>query len=264
MAHLGYLLTALADGQLSAATAEKVLEHVAGCPECAAELAAERRARRLLAEAECAEVPAGLTERLRTIESSTPLHVAGPRHVRRAAAWLAAGSAVGASTLVATLFVLGGPHATTPALSDTGALTSLASVVDEGEADAVPVVARTVPGTGPFTVTGHRLLEAGGEVVELSGRGGHVVLVVQEGRLDAGSVAHLDPLELAGARRYVLEAEPWHAVWQAGDDVVEIVTDLPPQDVTEVVAHFPARDYDIAPSARIARGWSHLTGGWNR
>lgn len=261
MAHLGSLLTALADGQLSAATAEKVLEHVAGCPECAAELAAERRARRLVADAECAEVPAGLAERLRTIESSTPLHVAGPRHVRRAAAWLAAGSALGASALVATLFVVGGPRAATPALSDTGALASLASVADEG--DALPVVARAA-GPGPFTVTGQRALEGGGEVIELSGRGGHVVLVVQEGRLDAGSVAHLDPVELAGAPRYVLEAEPWHAVWQAGDDVVEIVTDLAPQDVAEVVAHFPAKDFDIAPSARIGRGWSHVTGGWNR
>ena len=56
MAHLGYLLTALADGQLSPATAEKVLEHVAACRPCANELAAERRARRMLAESSCSAI----------------------------------------------------------------------------------------------------------------------------------------------------------------------------------------------------------------
>ncbi|MDQ2624919.1 MAG: zf-HC2 domain-containing protein, partial [Actinomycetota bacterium] len=56
MAHLGHLLTALADGQLSPATSERVLEHVAVCRPCATELAAERRARRLLAEASCGSV----------------------------------------------------------------------------------------------------------------------------------------------------------------------------------------------------------------
>lgn len=261
MAHLGYLLTALADGQLSAATAEKVLEHVAVCRECATELAAERRARRLLADAEGTDVPPGLADRLRTIESRPPPETTGPRHVRRAAAWLAAGSAVGASTLVATLFVVGGPSDASPALSDTRALTSLASVADVPD-DGVSLVASTL---GPFTVTEERALPGGeGEVIELSGLGGHVVIVVQPGRLDPDAVAHLDPVQLAGAPRFVLEVEPWHAVWQSGDDVVEIVTDLPAQQVVELVAHFPARDFDDAPAARISRGWSHLTGGWNR
>ena len=52
MSHLGSRISALVDGQLSVADTEKALAHVAVCPECSAELAASRAARRALASAD--------------------------------------------------------------------------------------------------------------------------------------------------------------------------------------------------------------------
>lgn len=272
MSHLGHLLSALADGQLSASATEKVLEHVAVCPPCAAELAAERRARKLLAEAECESLGDDLAARLRTIcEQPAGRAVDDPRaagSVRRAFGWVGLGSVVGATALAACLFVVGSPRETTPLYNDTGALASLGSVADapaDGTLDIAPASSTRALADGVFTVTAQRPLDSGdGTVVELAGRRGHVVLAVQRGLLDRGSVAHLEPVEIFGAPRYVLATEPWHAVWQSGDEVVEIVTDLPPQQVSELVAHFPADDYDADLAARLARGWSALTGGLTR
>ena len=63
-AHLGDRVSALADGQLTPAATERALSHVAGCDHCAAELAAARQARRMLAGV-CDVRPEGdLTARL--------------------------------------------------------------------------------------------------------------------------------------------------------------------------------------------------------
>lgn len=63
-AHLGDRVSALADGQLTPAATERALSHVAGCDSCAAELAAARQARRMLAGV-CDVRPEGdLTARL--------------------------------------------------------------------------------------------------------------------------------------------------------------------------------------------------------
>ncbi|RHA39649.1 zf-HC2 domain-containing protein [Cellulomonas rhizosphaerae] len=51
MSHLGSRISALVDGQLTPAATERALAHVAGCPECAAELSAARAARAALASA---------------------------------------------------------------------------------------------------------------------------------------------------------------------------------------------------------------------
>ncbi|MEN0129987.1 MAG: zf-HC2 domain-containing protein [Brevundimonas sp.] len=51
MSHLGSRISALVDGQLAPAVAERAMAHVAACPECARELAAARAARAALAAA---------------------------------------------------------------------------------------------------------------------------------------------------------------------------------------------------------------------
>jgi len=158
-------------------------------------------------------------------------------------------------------------------LSDAGALASLGLVADApSDPTASAVTAALVTGRGgspvpssAFVVTEqHELADGPGRVTELAGRGGHVVVVAQPGRLDAHSVAHLDPAERSGVALHVLSNEPWHAVWQSGDHVVELVTDLPPHQVDELVAHFPADEYDVSPFARLARGWAAVTGGMTR
>lgn len=64
MSHLGSQVSALVDGQLAPAVAERVLAHAAACRECAEELAAARAARRALAGAADVPVDPGLTARL--------------------------------------------------------------------------------------------------------------------------------------------------------------------------------------------------------
>lgn len=72
MSHLGSRISALVDGQLSVADTEKALAHVAVCPECSAELAASRAARRALASADEVAPNPDLTARLLSLASSTP------------------------------------------------------------------------------------------------------------------------------------------------------------------------------------------------
>lgn len=64
MTHLGSQLSALVDGQLSPAVAERALAHVAACPECAAGLASARAARRALAAAFDVPMAPEMTQRL--------------------------------------------------------------------------------------------------------------------------------------------------------------------------------------------------------
>jgi len=64
VSHLGTQISALADGQLGPAAAERALAHVAACPQCAAELAAARAARRTIAAAFEVHPTADLTARL--------------------------------------------------------------------------------------------------------------------------------------------------------------------------------------------------------
>ncbi|HEY0215233.1 MAG TPA: zf-HC2 domain-containing protein [Cellulomonas sp.] len=62
--HLGSRVSALADGQLAPAAAERALGHVAGCTRCAGELAAARAARRALSCVDDIRPAGDLTARL--------------------------------------------------------------------------------------------------------------------------------------------------------------------------------------------------------
>jgi hypothetical protein len=79
MAHLGTQLSALADGRLGPAATERALGHVAGCPECAAELSATRAARRALAAAMDVPPAQDLHPRLLAV-GRTACGPAGPGH----------------------------------------------------------------------------------------------------------------------------------------------------------------------------------------
>lgn len=79
MAHLGTQISALADGRLGPAATERALGHVAGCPECAAELSATRAARRALAAAMDVPPAQDLHPRLLAV-GRTPCTPAGPGH----------------------------------------------------------------------------------------------------------------------------------------------------------------------------------------
>ena len=93
MSHLGTRLSALADGQLAPAATERALAHVAGCPQCAAELTAARAARRALAAADDVTPAPDLTARLLslgTLPTAPGTPPSGIPQTRDPAAWIPA------------------------------------------------------------------------------------------------------------------------------------------------------------------------------
>lgn len=72
MTHLGTQLSALADGQLGPAAAERAMAHVAACQDCADGLAAAHAARRALASAFEVRPTADLTARLLALGAQQP------------------------------------------------------------------------------------------------------------------------------------------------------------------------------------------------
>lgn len=91
--HLGELLSAHLDGELSADETARVEQHLATCPECAAECEATRAVRARLRDAPAVDPPFGFLERL-----------ARPK-VRPRSRWIAGASVVGVGA--AWLVVLG-------------------------------------------------------------------------------------------------------------------------------------------------------------
>lgn len=72
MSHLGDLISALADGQLSPAETERALSHVTMCRLCARELDTARTARRALSSAADVMPDPALTARLMALQASIP------------------------------------------------------------------------------------------------------------------------------------------------------------------------------------------------
>ncbi|MCU1430998.1 MAG: zf-HC2 protein [Actinotalea sp.] len=72
MSHLGSQISALADGQLAPAAAERAMAHVAACDDCAIELAAARAARRVLSAAFDVPIAPELTRRLLALGTACP------------------------------------------------------------------------------------------------------------------------------------------------------------------------------------------------
>ncbi len=73
MTHLGTQIAALVDGRLAPAAAERALGHVAGCADCAAEVAAQRATRTVLASAAQVPVAEDLAARLLALGQSPAL-----------------------------------------------------------------------------------------------------------------------------------------------------------------------------------------------
>ncbi|GIG36390.1 zf-HC2 domain-containing protein [Cellulomonas pakistanensis] len=360
--HLGDRVSALVDGQLAPAAAERALAHVAGCPRCAADLAAARAARRVLSG--CDDVrPAGdLTARLLALGGAPippgapadrtrhgamdpfvppgPVHgtaafpstpttpgsgiggllggrgpfgegvlggrsvlgsgrvlggsllgsrrvlgdrpvVPGPSgtpgHGRRGLR-AAVGSLTGLGVVAVGLFLLGDRPTVAPATEHTEALSLLG---DAGLA-AVPAVSAggaTGPAAGSSTqdyldwmraegwtspaqvpagwsVTSVHLRDEGRTLeVDLAGPTGDVVVTEQHGRLDVSALTAAEPIDVEGRTVYLLSAEPWHAAWQSGDTVVEVVSSRTGTEAAQVVAQFPEGEFDSGLPARLTRGW---------
>lgn len=111
--HLGDTASAFVDDELPAARAARLRAHLAVCRSCADEVAEVRGLRRALAGSDVPEMPEGLSEALRSLQSSGASATAAPwtdgvpapRSSRTPAAAVAAVVGVGACLLVAVPFV---------------------------------------------------------------------------------------------------------------------------------------------------------------
>ncbi|WP_454051283.1 zf-HC2 domain-containing protein [Cellulomonas sp. Marseille-Q8402] len=357
-AHLGDRVSALVDGQLAPAVAERALAHVAGCARCAADLAAARAARRVLCDVDDVRPAGDLTARLLALGGCGPADgpsvpadrrprtgrpmdpfvppsgahaaftsasqsgIAGllgsgtvlgggsvlgsrgllggrgvlggrpvvaatapaaPGHGRRGLR-AAVGSITGLGVVAVGLFLLGDRPAVAPEPESTEAL----ALLGDANATAVPVLATgSGPGSGltpepadgastqeyldwmraqgwtcptqvpaGWSVTSVRLRDEGSTLqVDLAGPSGEVVVTEQQGRLDLSALPAAEPIEVEGHTVYLLSNAPWHAAWQSGDTVVEVVSDRTGPDAAAVVAQFPGGDFDAGLPARLNRGW---------
>jgi anti-sigma factor RsiW len=109
-AHAGDALSALLDGELSAADEADVRGHLAGCEQCRAELATTERMRTLVRELPELELPSIVVERARWVGRA--------RRPSRLAAAAAAVAAVAASAL----FVVAGAGREAPVSPEMGRL----------------------------------------------------------------------------------------------------------------------------------------------
>jgi hypothetical protein len=348
-AHLGDRVSALADGQLAPAAAERALAHVAGCPRCASDLAAARAARRMLCDVDDVRPAGDLTARLLALGcgGDAPAPAAAPRRAmdpfvpptgaRGAAAAPAGGTtgpgllasgrqllggsggvlgsrailgprgALGARPALGSRGVLGASGARRGVRAAVGSLTGLGvvavglfllgdrpavapatapadarSVLGGAAPDTVPVAAGAPGGTSSqayldwmraegwtcpadlpagWAVTAVRLRDGGATLeADLTGpTGGEVVVTERQGRLDVSALTAADRLDLDDRSVYVLSTAPWHAAWQSGDTVVEVVSGVGAREAAAVVAHFPHDGFDAGLPARLTRGWDTFT-----
>ncbi|MBD5787037.1 zf-HC2 domain-containing protein [Cellulosimicrobium terreum] len=186
----------------------------------------------------------------------------------------------GSGAVAVALFVLGQVPVVTPSLHRTDPLTVLAHaatarpVASVGDATtsgsdvagadtlaSLRAAGWSCPEALPVgvSVSAVRVLDDTLEI-DLVTPSGEVVVREQAGRLDTASLDGLQTWDVSGRTIHVLSEEPWHLVWQSDDTVVDVVADVDEPDVADLVATFPAGDYDAGVPARISRGWTTMTG----
>lgn len=296
MNHLGTRISALADGQLEPAEAERAFAHVAACPDCAADLAATRAAHRVLAGARDVPVTAGLTSRLLALATETP--PAAPRRSeswdrpsggepdllagdltrrRRAAGGLPAAALVGAGALMMSLLILGEEREVVPNRHPAHALSVLAGTSETAPAVAVDLTADAReqlpawmdlhswawPGELPADLRVGALRSGGEEAVrlEIIGQRELIVVTEQHGRLVP--CAGVAVTQIGEHQVYVLSMSPWHGVLQSGGTVVAVYAERHSDSVEALIAAYPGDSFDDGVPARISRGWDVLAGAWS-
>lgn len=337
--HLGTWVSALVDGQLGPAEAERALAHVAACPVCARELAVARQARRALSVVPDVEPAPDLTARLLALGAAPRVNPASPGRTggtggqggtggsgdrrpvlplgmsayavparalsgdlmprRRPGYRIAVGSMAGVSAAALGLFLLGaeppvvpsahpaealsilgranGPGATTSGtlapelaaqISTSTASRSGSGATETAVLDWMRDAGWTCPAGIPdgYEITAARLIGDGDGLLELdlAGPDGPIVVTEERGRLEHSALAGVPTQAIGDRTVYVLNRQPWHVAWQAGDTVVSIVADASTDSVADLVAQFPAASFDDGLPARVTRGWATVTGAFAR
>ena len=273
MSHAEDRLSALLDGQLTAADAAEVRAHVETCPECAAELDDVRAARRAVRELPAVEPPATFLAELLAGDKVVPL---GRRRAARVPAVANIGAAVVAGLAILVLASSSlGPAQLRPEVR--GAVARHASTVSAllgstGEhlapdTEVVPTTAPPrdasslpAPYAAPEKLGGYELVRAyrsPGGVHVLYQRGDYGLSVFElPGSVDWSALPEDgDELSLAGHRAWRWEASPVDGrlvVFEDDGMVVIVVGDEPGDAVLDVAARLPeARD--VPMTARVRR-----------
>lgn len=279
MSHLGPELHDLVDGRLAPPAAELVLMHVARCPDCAAELAALRRACQALA-ADIPAAPADLTARLLALGTCPPtpratgslsvplpgsrpavsLDGIGPGSRRT---WWAA-VPVAAAAVVIGLVALGEPRTVVPTDHPALALTALGG--SHAAVAGTPDLATEALGSplpeGFDVVEANEGPDGRIDVLVATPAGARIVVESAVGRLADGLSDDHPVTDLGGRPVVVLSQEPFHAVWQCGDRVMGVVAP-DAASVADLVAALPGEDFDGGTVARVVRGWNVVAGAWS-
>ncbi len=220
-----------------------------------------------------------------------PHTLTGDLTARRSMRRITAGSLTALGVMVVALFILGDGPAVLPSdgpaqsFALLGAATTVAAdgsgaVSAESWRPLVRVVADDVATSGAtdyigwmrahgwtaptevpagWSVTAVRFLDETTLEVDLVGPAGTLVVTERHGRLDIDALSGTERNLVADRTVYVLGATPWHAAWQSGDTVVEVVAATGSGDVETLVAQFPLDAYDEGVPARITRGWGTMT-----
>lgn len=283
MNHADDLLSALLDGQLTAAEADEVRAHVAGCDACAGELEDVRQARRLLRELPAVEPPPWFASELLAGDDIIPL---GRRTARRAAAIVNIGASVAAGVLLLVLSSSTlGPAALRPEVQ--GAVARHASTVSAllgGTGERLTPASEVVPTTAPQRdaaslpapyeapdrLADYRLVEAyrsPGGVHVLYQRGDYGLSVFElAGSVDWAALPEGgNRMTLAGHRAWRWDASPADGRLVVIEDdgmVVIVVGDEPGGAVLDAAAELPsARDLPLPTRMKraVARAFELLS-----
>ena len=260
MSHFGEWISASVDGQLTQPQEQRLAMHVAQCHACALELAAERDARAALLGAGDLPVHPDLTARLlRLAQDSGGAHTPLTSQRRPTPAALAHQDEARFPALTGQV---GAKRTHRRVLFGAGAGLLIGGGLLLGLGQPATVIPDADQGAALTILAGGGT--SAGNTVQVDMRGGDGLVVVREhaGRLDQDA-AQAMPVELIDGRNvFVLSQDPWHAVWQADQSVIEVVSAHRSAAVTELLATFPDEKFHDSLDRRIARGWRALSGMW--
>lgn len=268
----GVTASAFADGQLRADGIDRAVAHLAACAGCRSMVESERSVRLTLRGAADVQPSDHLVNRLVAVprvvgvpDGPTGSRSAGARKARLRV--VAAGLTAGATATFAVLFVLGGPGAVGVSSGTATAVIAAVTAPDlarneQGQAPSVALLwmethGWVVPAEPPGVAVAEIGIEPDGSlVVEFTGPDVSVQIIERYGVLDPETVAHAEPLTIGDVEAFVVSAVPWKAVTQAGETVVTVVSHGSPSAGLDVLSTLPAAAPDVAPAARLARGWA--------
>ena len=275
--HLGPAASDYVDGRLDQVSAERAVDHLAGCPECRTLVHEQRRHRKLASSLEAPCVPASLEHRLLALAAqgsdgvaSSPWSEEGSSnpssaaHRARNRFVTVTASFAGLGLLAAgTLFIIGGRQSVAPEVLTAAAAPGPASAGASAGSQAV-VSQASWPGgwAEPESLPdGVQIVSSSTSVdgiltIELEIDGEYATLRERHGDLNLADVEVDRSLRVGDIDAHYIDGW-WVAA--AGGEVLA-VTGSDEAACLEVLSAFGAAESD-GPVDRIARGWRVLLGG---